>query len=735
MAKKAIGYKDGGHGGSYGFKFTEDGQVKLGNSNDDVIQITGSITIDRATESSLPPAIQVNSGDYNHPIIRTNYAESSGNFGWSIRYMGAGSGDANRFALTMDNTTGTDVDAILVDQDGDTTFGADVDVSTHDGSSNGFKLGGTLVTATAAHLNHVAGVTSNIQTQLDAKAPSTGIADGALASNCVIPAKIATSVAGDGLSGGGGSALSVNVDDSTIDINSDTLRVKPTANMTVASVTGSLYVDRTTAGDTKAAIVVDGDGDTDVDLIRVKNDGAVTHGFAIRYLGDGNGDANRFALTMDNQGSGNVDSIVVDQDGQIKLLKDVIVGTTDNPNGWGTFEIKQPSDDISNGFAVYNSGESRSLRLWVDGSDVARIDSGGTGVEDMSINYGGGQVTIGNASVESDNAKLEVHQSSDGGGQGLLVWGSGTSGNKAYFSMELSATGVAQLTAGRKGSGYDCDLAFRTSDGSSGNEAEKMRLHAEGELTINTDQRQTDEGLIQIKQKSDSATGGGLTIIRSGWTDAWTLWQSSAEDLYFSHNQTSKAYISDGTAVDQLDFTGQHRCYPSENDSFSNLSSSVGKIVVSSGDYKNLNLSTSSSINESIPTVELSSKQNQKSVFGVVSSAEDNNPEREYSQGAFVSVFEKPAGDDRLYINSLGEGGIWITNINGNIENGDYITTCEIPGYGMKQDDDLLHNYTVAKITQDCLFDLNSTTYECEEIQHNGQSYRAAFVGCTYHCG
>tara|TARA_Y100000593_G_scaffold4019_1_gene7943 strand:- start:87009 stop:89825 length:2817 start_codon:yes stop_codon:yes gene_type:complete len=85
--------------------------------------------------------------------------------------------------------------------------------------------------------------------------------------------------------------------------------------------------------------------------------------------------------------------------------------------------------------------------------------------------------------------------------------------------------------------------------------------------------------------------------------------------------------------------------------------------------------------------------------------------------------------------NALGEGKILVTNINGNIENGDYITTCEIPGYGMKQDDDLLHNYTVAKITQDCLFDLNSTTYECEEIQHNGQTYRAAFVGCTYHCG
>ena len=58
---------------------------------------------------------------------------------------------------------------------GDTTFadGAfDFDIASHD-TSNGLKLGGTLVTATAAELNYSDGVTSNIQTQLDTKA-STG---------------------------------------------------------------------------------------------------------------------------------------------------------------------------------------------------------------------------------------------------------------------------------------------------------------------------------------------------------------------------------------------------------------------------------------------------------------------------------------------------------------------------------------------------------------------------------
>ena len=92
--------------------------------------------------------------------------------------------------------------------------------------------------------------------------------------------------------------------------------------------------------------------------------------------------------------------------------------------------------------------------------------------------------------------------------------------------------------------------------------------------------------------------------------------------------------------------------------------------------------------------------------------------------------------DQKLIINSLGEGAIWVNNFSGSLENGDYITTSPIEGLGMKQDDDLLHNYTVAKITQDCTFDLTaSASYDCVEFQWSGSTYRRAFVGCTYHCG
>jgi hypothetical protein len=87
---------------------------------------------------------------------------------------------------------------------------------------------------------------------------------------------------------------------------------------------------------------------------------------------------------------------------------------------------------------------------------------------------------------------------------------------------------------------------------------------------------------------------------------------------------------------------------------------------------------------------------------------------------------------NRLIVNSVGEGAICVCNTNGNIENGDYIQSSDVLGHGEKQDDDILHNYTVAKATIDCNFELNSPYYECIE---RPDGIRTAFIACTYHCG
>ena len=120
-------------------------------------------------------------------------------------------------------------------------------------------------------------------------------------------------------------------------------------------------------------------------------------------------------------------------------------------------------------------------------------------------------------------------------------------------------------------------------------------------------------------------------------------------------------------------------------------------------------------IEDAVPIVQLSRKRKDKRVFGV-----------------FGEPTRSTNNKNRLIINSIGEGAICVANTNGNIENGDYIQSSDLLGYGEKQDDDLLHNYTIAKSTIDCNFELDSPYYQCHEIE-NG--VRVAFIACSYHCG
>ena len=118
--------------------------------------------------------------------------------------------------------------------------------------------------------------------------------------------------------------------------------------------------------------------------------------------------------------------------------------------------------------------------------------------------------------------------------------------------------------------------------------------------------------------------------------------------------------------------------------------------------------------------VVLSSEPNDKKVYGVYSDSEtiqDNN-----SNVTVTTTIHKMA--------ALGEGQVLVTNINGNIENGDYITTSAVAGYGMKQSDDLLHNYTLGKCIE--TVDWNSIT---DTIIYNETLYKKYLIGCTYHSG
>jgi hypothetical protein len=152
-------------------------------------------------------------------------------------------------------------------------------------------------------------------------------------------------------------------------------------------------------------------------------------------------------------------------------------------------------------------------------------------------------------------------------------------------------------------------------------------------------------------------------------------------------------------------FTGQHRCIGVNN---INATDMCGLIAYSTGKYMNIDNSISPTIIESLPICDICRTDNDIRVFGIISDEKDDNEDSiYYGYGAFKTLQKKTNKNEmRLHMNSVGEGAVWVCNKNGNISNGDYITSCTIPGYGAKQSDDILHNYSVAKITCSCDFNL-----------------------------
>jgi hypothetical protein len=159
-------------------------------------------------------------------------------------------------------------------------------------------------------------------------------------------------------------------------------------------------------------------------------------------------------------------------------------------------------------------------------------------------------------------------------------------------------------------------------------------------------------------------------------------------------------------------FTGQHRNFIKDVSYLDIIEKDLSGLIVSANNNEYVKISGgiekgSNAItqNEALPIVSLSTKKMDKSCFGVISASEDPDSMRSGSLGMFKSYYDTEEGDKRVIINSLGEGAMWVTNINGPLESGDYITTSNVAGYGQKQDSEFLANYTVAKITMDCDFE------------------------------
>jgi hypothetical protein len=263
---------------------------------------------------------------------------------------------------------------------------------------------------------------------------------------------------------------------------------------------------------------------------------------------------------------------------------------------------------------------------------------------------------------------------------------------------QLDVRGVANFGS-RVGIGTNNPGAkLHVTDGS-GDGITTFQVKSGGEIYIA--RNHTSAPYIQTTMSS------GYPGIRLGNSTNWMI-RKYNNTLDFDYEDSTKGYLLT-TSIGELNFTGQHRTFIKDVP-FSQAGDLEG-LIVSSDQNKYIKMSggietgsNAITMNESLPIVSLSNVVTDKKCFGVISASEDPE-QRSDAYGIFVTPFDKEQGDTRVYINSVGEGAIWVTNINGSLESGDYITTSNVVGYGMKQDSEFLANYTVAKITMDCDFE------------------------------
>ena len=228
-----------------------------------------------------------------------------------------------------------------------------------------------------------------------------------------------------------------------------------------------------------------------------------------------------------------------------------------------------------------------------------------------------------------------------------------------------------------------------------------------------------------------STTAGAFTY---GTNSVNSLPEIAAVQLATSAGVAIRVYA--GTIVNAagavVAFTGSHDglVLPTEN-------IELGDILV------DVDIIAKRDMSDAISTLTKSTQINQKSVYGVLRCYAQENYipyclAEEYQEEITTQVGENTTTSsswkERLnpihqtvvdnhkfvFTNSLGEGLINVCGENGNIEIGDLISSSSIPGKGMKQADDIIRSYTVAKARESVTF---SSPTEVKQI------------ACTYHCG
>lgn len=178
----------------------------------------------------------------------------------------------------------------------------------------------------------------------------------------------------------------------------------------------------------------------------------------------------------------------------------------------------------------------------------------------------------------------------------------------------------------------------------------------------------------------------------------WTFEVASNGDLLIKNESVIQAKISSHSNIPTKNYSDRFFIVDPIV-----IEECIGMLVSNNNQFYNFDFTQAPTSMQTSPIISLSSKECDPSVLGIISGCE--NFEREYTNGAFNTVYTQDDGINRVIVSTSGLGSMWVTDMNGLFKNGDFITTSIIPGYGMKQvPSNIQYNFTWAKIIQDCDF-------------------------------
>ena len=324
----------------------------------------------------------------------------------------------------------------------------------------------------------------------------------------------------------------------------------------------------------------------------------------------------------------------------------------------------------------------------------------------------------------------------DGDDLGYLRWrGSEWNGSNYSSILHVGAAVLAECAGAWSSSSAPTRLKFMVTNSSATSPTTRLTIDEAGNVGIGDTTPDlrfiashsrgsgTDNVCFRM-ENTNTSTGSDVLELKLGVSAG----SSGVSNMYlvFTAGGTRVGRIAaDGSGGIQFSdsFTGGHpTVIPSDS------TGEKGMIVESTGQMW-AKSAIEVGVSTGIPKVRLTTSSGSKKVYGVVGEIYTGDNE-DYGYTGYVANWGVGENENHIKVNSLGEGQVLVTNINGEIENGDYIISSDISGLGQKQNDDILRSSTVAKCVEDV--DWASIT---DTVIHDGQTYKKALVACTYHCG